>query len=65
MTKSDLKVESSEGTILFDREQGCVVESRDKTQIKGSMTFSAGGMELPGQLELSIQTNVQLQPAAK
>jgi hypothetical protein len=65
VTKSDLKVESSEGTVLFDREQGCVVESRGKTQIKGSMTFSAGGQDLPGQLELSMQVGVQLQPSEK
>ena len=39
VTKSDLKVESSEGTILFDREAGCVVEARGKFHIKGSMTY--------------------------
>ena len=39
VTKSDLKVESSDGTIWFDREAGCVVESKGKTQVKGSMTF--------------------------
>jgi hypothetical protein len=33
--KSDLKPESSEGTILFDREGGHVVTSTDKVRIKG------------------------------
>ena len=65
VTKSDLKVESSDATILFDREAGCVVESKGKTQIKGSMTFSINGMELPGELDLTTESNVQLQPAAK
>jgi hypothetical protein len=65
VTKSDLKVESSAGTILFDREAGCIVESKDKTQIKGSMTFSVNGMELPGELDLTTENNSELQPAAK
>ena len=65
MTKSDLKIESSDGTILFDREAGCVVEAKGKTQIKGSMTFSIQGMELPGELDLTMENNVQLQPGAK
>ena len=36
VTKSDLKVESSEGTILFDREAGCLVESRDQIKSRGT-----------------------------
>jgi hypothetical protein len=40
VTKSDLKIDSSDGTILFDREQGCIVEAHGKTRIKGSMTDS-------------------------
>jgi hypothetical protein len=65
VTKSDLKVESSDETILFDREAGCVVESQGKIRIKGPMTFSAGGQEIPGELDLTLQTDMQLQPAAK
>ena len=65
VTKSDLKVVSSDGTMLFDREAGCVVESKGKTQIKGSMTFSVQGQELPGELDLTMENSVQLQPAAK
>ena len=58
--KSNLKVESSEGTILFDREEGHVVSRKDKMRIKGDMTFSARGTELPGALDLRIETNVEL-----
>jgi hypothetical protein len=65
VTKSDLKIESSTGTILFDREAGCVVESKGKTQVKGSMTFSINDMELPGELDLTMEKDEQLQPAAK
>jgi hypothetical protein len=65
VTKSDLKVESSEGTILFDREAGCIVEARGKLHIKGSMTLSAGGQEIPGELDITMQTTQELQPGAK
>ena len=63
--KSDLKPESSEGTILFDREGGHVVTSTDKVRIKGDITFSANGQELPSTLDLTIETTVDLQPASK
>ena len=63
--KSDLKPESSEGMLLFDREGGHVVSSKDKVRIKGSITFSANKEELPSTLDLSIETDVDLQPAAK
>ena len=65
VTKSDLKIESSAGTILFDREAGCVVESSGKTRIKGSMSFSIMGQDLPGELDLTFDTKEELQPAAK
>jgi hypothetical protein len=65
VTKSDLKVDSSEETILFDREEGCVVNAKSKVRIKGDLTFSAGGMDLPGALDLTIEANTELQPGAK
>jgi Family of unknown function (DUF6263) len=65
ITKSDLKVESSEGTILFDREAGCVIETRGKLHVKGSMTLSAGGQEIPGELDITMETVQELQPGAK
>jgi Family of unknown function (DUF6263) len=64
-TKSDLKVESSEGTILFDREAGCLVESRTRIKTKGTMTFSGGGADTSVPIDLTLQTNTQLQAAAK
>jgi hypothetical protein len=65
VTKSSLKVESSEGTILFDREAGCVVEARERTKLKGNMTFSGGGTDTASPIELTLQSNTQLQSAGK
>jgi hypothetical protein len=63
--KSELKPDSSEGTILFDREAGHVVASNDKVHIKGDMTLSANGQELQSTLDLTIETKQELQPASK
>ncbi len=63
--KSDLKVESSDGTILFDRDEGRVVSAKDKTRLKGPMTFTAMGQEIPGEIDLTFDSNTQLQPAPK
>jgi Family of unknown function (DUF6263) len=65
VTKSDLKAESSEATILFDREAGCIAESRGKLQIKGTATYSIQGQELPGALEITFVTSQELVPGAK
>lgn len=65
VTRSDLKVESSEGSILFDREAGRVVESRDKVHLKGTMTLSINGQDLPGAVDIEIETGRELQPGAK
>jgi hypothetical protein len=64
-TKSELKAESSAGTILFNRDDGCVVENKGRTRIRGSMTFSANDMNVLGTLDLRIETNIELEPAAK
>lgn len=65
VVKSDLKVDSGDGVILFDREAGHVVSSKATTRIKGPMTFEANGQELPGELDLTIATETELQPPAK
>jgi hypothetical protein len=63
--KSDLKVESSEGTILFDREQGHVVSASDRTKIKGEVGYSGAGVEQSGAFDLTLSTNTQLQAVPK
>jgi hypothetical protein len=66
VVKGDLKVEDSAGTLLFDRENGRVFSATTKTRLKGDMmTFSYEGTELPGALDLTIDSNVELQTAAK
>ena len=62
----ELKVDSSEETILFDRALGRVENSHMKVRIKGDkLTFSINGMELEGGLDLTMETTTELQPAAK
>jgi Family of unknown function (DUF6263) len=65
VTKSDLKVESGTGAILFDREGGHVVMANGKIHIKGSMTFTDAGQEITGEIDLTIESATELQPAAK
>jgi hypothetical protein len=64
--KGDLKVENSEGTMLFDRENGWIDSATGTVRLKGDMmTFSYEGNELPGALDLTIDSKVELQPASK
>jgi hypothetical protein len=58
VTKSDMKVASSEGDIFFDRDRGVVVERFSKNRFQGPMTFSINGMELPGKVDLTIESKV-------
>jgi Family of unknown function (DUF6263) len=62
VTKSDLKVESSEGSILFDRESGHVASATERFRLKGNMTYTGGGGDQAGGFELSFDSNTQLQP---
>jgi hypothetical protein len=62
ITKSKLDVESSEGAIFFDREAGCVVDSRERTRIKGNITSSGAGTDVSSPVNMSLQINTQLQP---
>jgi hypothetical protein len=61
ITKSDLKIESSEGTILFDRESGTAVERREKDRIVGDMTMTIMGNELPAKLDLTMDTTTSIE----
>jgi hypothetical protein len=65
VVKSNLKVESSDETILFDRGEGCVVADKGKTRIKGSITLAGPGGELPAELDLTMDSDTQLQTTAK
>jgi hypothetical protein len=65
VTKSDLKVDTSEGTILFDREAGRAVERTWKVRLKGDMTLSINGQDLPAKLDLTMENNSKLKNPAK
>jgi hypothetical protein len=54
VTKSDLKVDSSKGEILFDREEGVIAQRTETNHIKGSMDFEINNQALPGKLDLEL-----------
>jgi hypothetical protein len=56
-----LAIESSDGTVLFDRKKGAVVESRRVDHITGEMTLMVGGKELPTKLDLTLDLAATLQ----
>lgn len=62
VTASELKPTESAGEILIDLEQGQVTKTTNKIRIQGDMSLSIGGMNLPGKLDLTIETESKLQP---
>jgi len=58
--ESDLKVAESKGAILFDMEDGQIVRSQSKVQLKGTLKLEVMGMELPGTLDLTMENSVKL-----
>lgn len=65
VTGSDIQVESSSGTILFDREAGLPVERSSTVRLKGTLKMSINGQELPADLDLTIDTTQTLAPQSK
>jgi hypothetical protein len=61
VTKSNLTVESSAGSILFDRARGQPVESKSSTHLVGDMTLSMNGMEVNATLDVTLESNSVLQ----
>ena len=62
---SELKPAKSSLEIFFDRKLGRFVEVKSLIQIKGDMTFEANGMELPGKLDLTMESNIRELPPEK
>lgn len=52
---SDLKIESSYGHYLLDREKGVVVDRSTNTRVAGPMTFEINGMQLGGKVDLTLE----------
>jgi hypothetical protein len=55
--ESGLEVAMSKGLILFDVEVGQIVSQQSKIQLKGPLTLELNGTEIPGVLDLTIETN--------
>lgn len=59
LTKDELKVESSEGSILFDRRAGRIVEARERVQLTGRLSLAHAGQEQRVGFDLTIRTEAQ------
>ncbi|HUY35199.1 MAG TPA: hypothetical protein VMV69_20810 [Pirellulales bacterium] len=55
VTKSDLKVDTSEHTYLFDRAAGRLVDSRSQLRVMGPLGLSVANMDLSGDLDLTME----------
>jgi len=53
-------VAESDGALLFDPAYGQFVSERGKVQVKGSLKLQVVGMDLPGQLDLTMENNATL-----
>lgn len=65
VTRSDLKIKDSAVTLLFDADAGDVVSSLEKVHIVGDLVFEVPNgdqkLELPGKLDLSIETKTKVE----
>jgi hypothetical protein len=59
VASSDLNLESSRGHLLFDLAAGLVVERQMASRIRGGLVLSIMGTELPGDLDLTLETRVR------
>ena len=62
---SELKPAKSSLEMFFDRKLGRFVEVKSLIQVNGDMTFEVNGMELPGKLDLTMESNVKDLPPEK
>ena len=56
-TGAELKVQSPVGMMLFDRETGCLVGSREKVHVRGPVKYSDMGQEVMGGMDVTIESN--------
>jgi hypothetical protein len=52
---SELKATETEGTLLFDRAKGQIVESSSANRITGDIGFTVNDMDLPSKLDLKMK----------
>jgi hypothetical protein len=56
ITANDLKVDTSSGTILFDRELGRIVEQTTTLHVSGPMAITVNGMELTAKFDMTMDS---------
>lgn len=61
VTKSDLKVNESKETILFDIEKGLIAEHTATLRIKGDLALSVNGMDLDGSVDLTLSNETTVE----
>jgi hypothetical protein len=63
---SQLKIASSEGAMLYDRELKTITNTSEKVTIEGTLTFSIDingqSQKLPSELELTIESKTNAEP---
>jgi hypothetical protein len=57
--KSDLKVESSKHTYLFDREAGRIIDADNEVHVTGTLGLTINNMDFNGELDLTLATHEQ------
>lgn len=57
VTKSELKVDESKNTILFDLAAGREIESSSMIRVSGKIGLSVNNMDLDGDLDLTMSSN--------
>jgi hypothetical protein len=55
IVKSDLKVVASQAEMLYDPQLGMLTRSVESVQVSGPVTFSIGGQEAEGRLDLTLE----------
>jgi hypothetical protein len=61
VNKSDLKVDSSDGELLFDREAGRPASAGGKVHITGTLELALGGQALPATLDLTLSSTTAIE----
>ena len=64
ISASSLQIDSSVGSLYFNRAQGQVARRQSKTRIKGDLTLEAGGNLIPATLDLTIEADLKEKVAA-
>lgn len=62
VTNSELKPTEGAGEILFDVNEGDIVQRQSSMRIQGKLTLDFGGQQLPGKLDLKLSDKTTRQP---